>query len=85
MLFGISEVDGFAIAMIAILGTSFSFVALILFAVIRSARRSNREVEDLLDEVNRDEAAEQPAGERGKDEQSQQPWEKKADWWQKDD
>ncbi|MGB6223573.1 hypothetical protein [Haloferula sp.] len=84
MLLGISEVDGFAIAMIAILGTSFSFVALILFAVIRSARRSNREVEDLLDEVNQDEPT-QPAGDRGKDEPPAQPWEKKADWWQKDD
>lgn len=84
MLLGITEVDGFAIAMIAILGLSFSFVAVILFVVIRSARRSNPEVDDLLDEVARDEPP-QPAGDHRKDDQPSQPWEKQPDWWQKED
>lgn len=78
MLLGITESDGFAIAMLAILVTSFSFVLLILVGVVRNARKHGRENEELVEE-----AEAQPAGD-AQEEKKPEPWEKPADWWKKD-
>lgn len=79
MLLGGTESDGFAIAMIAILGLSFTFVFVILFGIIRHARKHAKEQADLPEVEN--EA--QPAGPPNKKEEKE-PWEKDADWWKKD-
>jgi hypothetical protein len=77
MHLGVTESDGFAIAMIAILGTSFSFVLVIIVGIVRHARKSASEPEDPIEEPEV-----QPAGDNQK-ETKPEPWEKPADWWQK--
>ena len=84
---GISSVDGFALAMVAILGVSFGVVFLLLLSILRHGGRRNREVEDLLDEVERESrppaAPRQPAGDPAEG-AKREPWEKDADWWKRD-
>ena len=79
MNLGVTEADGFAISMIAILGLSFSFVLVILIGIVRQARKSRTECDDLIDEVRNGEHA-QPAG-GSTAEKKAEPWERKADWW----
>ena len=50
MSLALNSADGFALAMIAILGLSFGVVFLILFSIVRHGERRNREVERLIDE-----------------------------------
>jgi hypothetical protein len=82
MLLGITNSDGFAISMIAILGISLSFVLVILVSIFRQSRKSRSETDDLIDEVQREEEV-QPAGSGPKEEESK-PWERKDDWWKAD-
>ncbi|MFC7338994.1 hypothetical protein ACFQY0_17490 [Haloferula chungangensis] len=72
-LLGVTESDGFAIAMLAILVTSFSFVLVILVGVIRHARKHSKESEELPGE-NAD----------AQDDTKPEPWNKPADWWKGD-
>ncbi|MEM1082922.1 MAG: hypothetical protein AAGI48_02280 [Verrucomicrobiota bacterium] len=80
----ITQADGFAISMIAILALSFGFILMILVVMLRNGNRRNAEVDKLIDEVD-PEREEQPAGDRGGEEKTKEPWEKSADWWQKED
>lgn len=77
----VTESDGFAISMIAILALSFSFILVILVAMLRNGSRRDEEVDKLIDEVDPNQK-EQPAGDRGDEKRSPEPWEKPADWWQ---
>lgn len=87
MSLGITSADGFAVAMIAILATSFGVVFLLLWSIVRHGERRDPEVEKLLDEVEREsrppgpETPRQPAGEAPVE--KREPWEKEADWWKK--
>ena len=84
MSLALNSADGFALAMIAILGLSFGVVFLILFSIVRHGERRNREVERLIDEVaggpEPPQAPRQPAGESRPDD-PREPWEKAPDWW----
>lgn len=82
MLLGITDADGFAISMIAILGLSFSFVLVIIVGIIRQARRNPEESENPIDDADKREEA-QPAGDSSEKEK-REPWEQEADWWKKD-
>jgi hypothetical protein len=82
MIIGMTEADGFAISMIAILGLSFSFVLAILVGVIRQARKSANDEDALTDEFQ-DEDPNQPVGDAS-EKKATEPWEKEADWWKKD-
>ena len=82
MQLGITDVDGFAISMIAILGISLSFVLVILVSIFRQTRKSRSETDKLLEEIQREEEA-QPAGGSSKEKESE-PWERKEDWWKSD-
>ncbi len=79
ILLGVTDSDGFAIAMLAILVTSFSFVLLIVVGVVRNARKHGQAIEESAE----DEANVQPAGE-AHEEKKPEPWEKPADWWKGD-
>ena len=73
-----NEADGFAIAMIAVMACSFGFLGVLLATILRNATKRNREVEDLIEEVTREEPKEKaPAG------KSAEPWERDGDWWKK--
>lgn len=79
----ISDVDALAMAMVLVLVLSFSVVALLIVFITRQGRRRDREVEELLDEVRREEVAEKlPAPSAGATSaESREPWEKDGDWW----
>lgn len=79
MILGLTESDGFAFSMIAILGLSFSFVLVIFVGIVRQARKSDPEIDELTDEPRPEKKA-QPAGDPSEKEKSE-PWEKKDDWW----
>ena len=78
MSLGVTDSDGFAIAMLAILVTSFSFVLLILVGVVRNARKHGQAIEEPAEETEV-----QPAGD-APEEKKLEPWEKPADWWKGD-
>lgn len=78
----VSDVDGFAMTMVLILVLSFGVVALLLVSIFRSGKRRHDPVEDLIDEVRReDDARKMPASTAAP--QQREPWEKEADWWKK--
>ena len=83
MVLGVTESDGFAFAMIAILGVSFSFVLVIIVGIIRNARKHGKEADELISE-DRPEQQTQPAG-NSSEKKKPELWEQKADWWKKDD
>lgn len=81
----ISDVDGLAMAMVLVLVLSFGVVALLIVSITRHGKRREREVEELLDEVRReDEAAKLPAPSAGSAApETREAWEKDGDWWKK--
>ena len=82
MILGLTQADGFAISMLAILALSFGTVLVILVAMLRSGEKRDAEVDRLLDEVSRDDPAPaQPAGRAQPEDEPREPWEKPGDWW----
>jgi hypothetical protein len=80
----ISDVDALAISMVLILALSFGVVALLILSITRHGKRRDHEVEDLLEEVRRDqEAAKLPAPSAGSAAETREAWEKEGDWWKK--
>ncbi len=81
----ISDVDGLAMAMVVVLVLSFGVVAMLVVSITRQGKRRDREVEELLDEVRREQEAEKlPAPSSGATAtESREPWEKDGDWWKK--
>jgi hypothetical protein len=75
----VSEVDGFAMALVLILILSFGIVALLLGSITRHGKRRDREVEDLLEEVRDQEAEKLPSP--AATPETREPWEKDGDWW----
>ncbi|TAE78311.1 MAG: hypothetical protein EAZ65_05275 [Verrucomicrobia bacterium] len=76
----IDAADGFALTMVGILTLGLGVVALLLISISRHGKRRNHEVEALIDEVRRQEAAEKQTTPAAAD-PSRQPWEKDAEWW----
>ena len=75
-----TDADGFALAMLAMLVLSLGFLLGILIVILRNGAKRDRDVEDLIEEVTRQEPKETPAGESP----PRQAWERDADWWRKD-
>jgi hypothetical protein len=80
-LAAVSDVDGFAMAMVLILVLSLGVVALLLFIIYRSGKRRDREVEELIDEMRDHEVDKLPAPPATPE--TREPWEKDGDWWKK--
>jgi hypothetical protein len=83
----ITQSDGFALAMLGILVMSFGIVALLIVGIYRNGRRRESEVEQLIEELRRNEEAEKAARHRPApptgEETPREAWEKEADWWRK--
>ena len=75
-----SAVDAFAVAMLLMMTLSMGVIALLFYTILRNARRRNRDVENLIDEVAEDAAAEPAAS---PEKATLEAWEKEADWWKK--
>lgn len=82
-MIAVTEADGFALAMIAILMLSLGTVLGLLISILRHGSKRDREVEDLIDEVSRDETSSDPAPAGKADPATREPWEKDGDWWKK--
>ncbi len=82
-MIAVTEADGFALAMIAILMLSLGTVLGLLISILRHGSKRDREVEDLIDEVSRDETSSDPAPAGKTDPATREPWEKDGDWWKK--
>jgi hypothetical protein len=78
----VSAVDGFAMAMVVILTLGLGVVALLLWSITRHGKRRDREVEDLIEEVRRDQDARKLPTPTAPPE-AREPWEKDGDWWKK--
>ena len=76
-----SENNGMVIAMVGAMLLSCGVVLMLIFTIVRNARRGNREVDDLLDELNESEANEERVSVTKDTEERREPWERKADWW----
>ena len=78
----VSAVDGFAMAMVVILTLGLGVVALLLWSITRHGKRRDHEVEELIEEVRRDQNEQKlPAPSAAPD--AREPWEKDGDWWKK--
>lgn len=73
-----AETDAFAIAMIVVMFSAFGVIALIVVTIFRNAAKRNREVEELIEEVGKEEEKEKAPVAK-----SREPWEKDGDWWKK--
>lgn len=76
-----TEGDAFALCMIGVIVCGLAFISIIFFSILRNAAKRNHDVEELLDEVSRDDRP-------GKSEpvasgQDRKPWEKDGEWWKK--
>ena len=80
-MLGMTDADGLAITMLAMILLSFGVILTLFVCMARNASRRDAEVDRLLDEVEQDEKA----GERVKvgsgEEKEREPWERDVDWW----
>ena len=74
---GVSESDGFALAMIAMLAVSMLVVFMIIFSIVRNTARRSKEEED---QPVLPSDPKKPAGQKDK---PSEPWERDSDWWKK--
>lgn len=82
----VSDADGFAIAMTAMLALAFLTVATLLIAAWRHSRRRNEEVSKFIEELTRPSRKSGPPGSRygqGTPDVTpdREPWERDGDWW----
>ena len=77
--FAMSQSDGLALTLLAVLGLSFSCILLLVYAIWRQRKRHDLEVEALMDEL--DQKEERPKEIGAQETPEQQPWERNADWW----
>lgn len=76
----VDAADGFAMTMVVILLVSLGTVAMLIATIFRSGKAKGSGVDDLLDELRRDEEAEnRPPSRLAR--LPPLPWEKPADWW----
>lgn len=81
-ILAITEADGLALTLMAVLVISFSFILVLLIAILRQRKRHDHEVEDLLDEIHRDDDYEEVNADAS-EAPERQPWERDSDWWKK--
>lgn len=80
MMLASTESDGFALAMLLVLLSSFGIILMLGFCMFRNASRRNGDVDKLLEEIADEEKSATgrkiPAGEV-----KPELWEKDGDWW----
>ena len=75
----ITETDGLALAMLAMVLLSFGVILTLLACMFRNSSRRNPEVDRLLDDLERDDGKSEPA--KTANEEKREDWEKDGDWW----
>lgn len=80
MVLGLTESDGFAVAMLGVILLGFGVLLMLGFCMFRNASRRDGDVDRLLDEVAEVEKAAMRGREAGK-KSEREPWESDSDWW----
>ena len=75
-----SEADGMVIAMLLAMALSAGVVLMLVVTMLRNAARRNREVDDLLEEMDDEEREAKPGAPVAA---GREPWEKDGDWWKR--
>lgn len=78
----LSAADGFVLAMLGVMLLSAGVIALLIFCGLRNAARRDRQVDDLIDEVNREADRKKTAPAKA-EAPKPEPWERDGDWWKK--
>ncbi len=78
----LSAADGFVLTMLGVMLLSGGVIALLIFCGLRNVARRDRQVDDLLDEVNR-EADRKKHAPAKTEAPKPEPWERDGDWWKK--
>ncbi len=78
-----SETDGFALAMIAMLALSLGSLLAILVVMLRHGANRDQDVEDLIEESTQESPKKAPEKQTAPEDNPREPWEKEADWWKK--
>lgn len=73
--------DAFAVAMLAVMAASFSVLGLLWWTMRRRAARRDPEVDELLEEVAREEK--EAAAPTVATPAAAQEWERDPDWWRR--
>ncbi|MDB6080451.1 MAG: hypothetical protein JWO82_4198 [Akkermansiaceae bacterium] len=81
----LSSADGFAMSMILILTLGLGTAFMVILTVVKHSRRTDSAEDLLIEEAHReahgyDQAPEPPPAEAA----ALQPWEREADWWQRE-
>lgn len=85
----LTEADGFALAMLAVITTSLGILFLLFLSMLRSASKRDSQVDALLHELETRERRKEkapetqpppPAGAKPPP-PPQEPWERDSDWW----
>lgn len=77
----ISAADGFVFAMLTVMVLSLGIICALLLSMRRNAARRDRQIDDLLEELEEEEKREKPAAPAPRDTATHEPWEKDGDWW----
>jgi|GEM_PF-551546 len=79
MLVAMTETDGLALAMLAMVTLAFGVILTLLVCMIRNSSRRDAEVDRLLEDFQEDEKKGEPA--KTAIEEKKEDWEKDGDWW----
>lgn len=82
----LTESDGFAIVMLAMIGCSFGILVGLFFTMWWKVRRRDHAVDDLIQEVETLEQKEHAVhAARAESPTPPEPWNRGADWWKEQD
>ncbi|QTN33575.1 hypothetical protein HZ994_15065 [Akkermansiaceae bacterium] len=73
--------DVFAVAMLGTIFLSFSVILILFACMARNASRRDAGVDNLLDELERDEKSAKQVKAASRTEDKREAWEKDGDWW----
>lgn len=79
MFLGITETDGLALAMLAMIMLAFGVILTLLVCMLRSSSRRDAQVDLLLEEFQEESKKMQPA--KTASAEKKKDWEKDGDWW----
>ena len=86
MVWGVTEGDGLAIAMLATILLSFGVIVMLFVCMLRNASKRDKGVDGLLEEMEEDEKKEATARVgRSKSSDRKEDWEREGDWWKEGD
>lgn len=79
MFLGITETDGLALAMLAMIMLAFGVILMLLVCMLRSSSKRDAQVDLLLEEFQEESKKMQPA--KTARAEKEKAWERDGDWW----